>query len=357
MTTGIQWTDETWNPVTGCTKVSAGCKHCYAETVADRFWAKQYPDVEIETNGPGGTITRSRQFTDVMTHEDRLLAPVSWRKPRRVFVNSMSDLFHEDVPDVFIERVFSVMAQAERHTFQVLTKRPARMLAWFRARRFDVKDYAILQTENPGECRYAWPWPLPNVWLGVSCENQETANERIPLLLQTPAAVRFISAEPLLGPIDLTHVTAGPLCPQRPDHIVDVLRAGTWVLRSGLVPVGQPDFINHSDMERLDWVIVGGESGPKSRPCALEWIQSIVRQCTAADKPVFVKQLGGYVVSEDRAADSPATMRDLLGPHAVWPEHRWLWRAGLADRKGGDLGEWPEDLRVRQWPGEESSRA
>ena len=190
-TTNIEWADRVWNPVTGCTKVSPGCKHCYAEGVAHRFWATQYPAVEIETGGPAGTMSRARKFTDVMTHPDRLLEPLSWRKPARVFVNSMSDLFHEDVPDDFIDAVWGTMAKCPQHTFQILTKRADRMKAYFDK---VVADGRALF----GEGRYV---PRSNVWLGVSVEDQQRADERIPLLLQTPAAVRFISAEPLLGPV------------------------------------------------------------------------------------------------------------------------------------------------------------
>jgi protein gp37 len=195
---------KTWNPVTWCTKVSAGCKNCYAEGVANRFWG-------------------DRKFTDVRTHADRLDEPLRWRKPRRVFVNSMSDLFHEYVPDEFIDRVFAVMSLAPQHTFQVLTKRPRRMREYVRSRtaeqcllaadegrargvmaeepRLSFFARALLGSINGGVSKR--DWPLPNVWLGVSCEDQKSADERIPLLLRTPAAVRFLSCEPLIGPVDL----------------------------------------------------------------------------------------------------------------------------------------------------------
>lgn len=178
--TKIQWTDETWNPVTGCTKVSQGCKHCYAERVFPRAYAKT-----------------GRCFTDVRTHPERLDQPLRWKKPRRVFVNSMSDLFHEDVPDEFIDKVWEIMANAPDHTFQILTKRPARMLAWTGG--VDAGKWPM----------WLLPWPLPNVWLGVSVEDQATADERIPPLLRTAAAVRFISLEPCLGPVDLSKWLVG----------------------------------------------------------------------------------------------------------------------------------------------------
>ena len=291
----IEWTDRTWNPVRGCSVVSPGCVNCYAMKMAHRF------------SGPGGPyegLTKQTkagpQWTGVVRPvESALLAPLSWRKPARVFVNSMSDLFHEGVPDVFIERVFSVMALAERHTFQILTKRPERMREWFSARRFDVKGYAILQTETAGEWLYALPWPLPNVWLGVSVENQEQAVARIPLLLQVPAAVRFISAEPLLSPVSLAPWFDGVL--------TDFSRA---------------DYPIH-------WTIIGGESGPQARPCDARWISDLIGQCRDAGVAVFVKQLG-------------ANPRDARYDMGGTPAFR--------DRKGGDPAEWPDELRVREFP-------
>lgn len=190
----IEWTNATWNPVTGCMKISQGCKHCYAK----RDWAR--------LAAMPGTVYHGRAFEDVRTHAERLDQPLRWRKPRRVFVNSMSDLFHEDVPDEFIDQVFAIMALSPQHTFQVLTKRPERLRAylstgladqriWYAARPFCQQQmwdcYSKLPVPHPG----AGPggiglktWPIKNVWLGVSVEDQATADERIPLLLQTPAA-------------------------------------------------------------------------------------------------------------------------------------------------------------------------
>ena len=302
-TTSIEWTDRVWNPVTGCTKVSPGCKHCYAETIADRFWATQYPKVEFCAE----QASRPRRFTDVWTHEDRLLEPLSWRKPSKVFVNSMSDLFHEDVPDEFIDRVFAVMAIAHWHTFQVLTKRAARMRAYMTAlgRRDRVVAAGIRMLRDYGKAGTVDRLQaLPNVWLGVSVEDQPRADERIPLLLQTPAAVRFISAEPLLGLVDIYQYLGG-----------------------GRNPIG-PAYGGKG----LDWVIVGGESGPKSRPFDVAWARLIVQQCQAAGVACFVKQMG-----------------------ANWREHSPNGDPGLIqwttrDRKGGDPNEWSEDLRVREFP-------
>lgn len=234
MATRIQWTETTWNPVTGCDRVSPGCDNCYALTMARRLKAmgsaKYQTDGDPRTSGPG---------FGVATHPDVLYQPMMrWKKPRRVFVNSMSDLFHTDVPDEFIARVFAVMA-ATPHTYQVLTKRHARMRALLRSEQFQQFD--LIQQD----------WPLPNVHLGVSVEDQQWANIRVPALVDTPATVRWISAEPLLGPLDLR-----PWLPQ------------------------------------LDWVVVGGESGRSARPMDLDWVRRIVSDCQAAGTAVFVKQLG-----------------------------------------------------------------
>lgn len=241
----IEWTDATWNPVTGCTKVSQGCKHCYAERLFPRVYGPRIKDPS--TWGPNGS---GRQFSDVRCHPERLDQPLHWRRPRRVFVNSMSDLFHEDVPDQFIKEVWATMANARQHTFQVLTKRPERM-----------RDLLTDPT---------WKlWlgiPNGNAWLGVSIEDQPTADERIPLLLQTPAAVRFVSYEPALGPVDFL------------DYLPDTHD-------------GHPDSRGEP---WLDWVIAGGESGPKARPAHPDWFRSVRDQCQAAGVAFLFKQWGEW---------------------------------------------------------------
>lgn len=286
--TTIEWTDVTWNPVSGCRKVSPGCAHCYAETMARRQM------------GPW----KGRAFEDVRLHPDRLDAPLRWRKPKRVFVNSMSDLFHEDVPDEFIDRVFATMALAKQHTFQVLTKRPKRMQAFC-----------------SGPMMSDWPGGLPNVWLGVSAEDQQRADERIPILLDTPAAVRFVSAEPLLGPIEFSASCVAPFS-------------------------GFPDEVNGG----LHWIIVGGESGPGARPCDVDWIRDIVRQCREAGVACFVKQLGAYpaLIHGDAMATWLRDWNPTVEP--VGPEAAAHFRVALRAQKGGDPAEWPSDLRVREFP-------
>ncbi|HEV2521058.1 MAG TPA: phage Gp37/Gp68 family protein [Candidatus Acidoferrales bacterium] len=283
--TGIEWTDATWNTVTGCTKVSPGCAHCYAERITERF------------HGPGS-------FEKVILHPEKLDEPLHWRKPRRVFVNSMSDLFHEDVPDEFIDRVFAAMALASQHTYQVLTKRPDRMLSYF-GRSLDerlVRDALVEGTaqniyaeRNPLEtdCSLwlAVHLPLRNIWLGVSVENQRFADERIPLLLRTPAAVKFISAEPLLGPVCLTDVK---------EQIVPEMKGDNHIHINSLrciVP------------SHIDWVIVGGESGPSARPMQLEWARSLRDQCKATRTAFFMKQLGGVHDKRGNLEDFPVDLR------------------------------------------------
>jgi len=272
----IEWTEATWNPVTGCTKVSQGCKHCYAE----RDWQR------LAAPRAKPNIYTGRDFTDVKCHPEKLEIPLRWNKPRRIFVNSMSDLFHEDVPDNFIDEVFAVMALAGQHVFQVLTKRPKRMLDYFNYQyRWVMIEGAAqaIEQERTGADPSLWMavnGPLKNVWLGVSCEDQATADERIPLLLQTPAAVRWVSAEPLLGPIDFTRID---YCAESLSY-VDALR-GSYFCDGLNEPRATP---------KLNWVIAGGESGPQARPMHPDWVRAIRDQCQAAGVPFFFKQWGKW---------------------------------------------------------------
>ena len=326
--TGIQWTDATWNPVTGCSKVSAGCKNCYAERDFPRAYSREFHAI---TGAP-------RKFTDVLTHPSRLDQPLHWRRPRRVFVNSMSDLFHEEIPDTFILEVLDVIRRTSydggsnvgkigggcgEHAFQVLTKRPERMRDLMSRLRFRFnprsETESALYLDDDGKR----PVVLKNLWLGVSCEDQATADERIPLLLETPAAVRFVSAEPLLGRLSFHRTLGVCVCTAEFEE-----GAGTHAAHC---PATKP---------RIDWVIVGGESGPGARECDVEWIRSIVGQCREASVPCFVKQLGANV----RAAGSDCT------PRIEFRDANRRWPLDLRDRKGGDPGEWPADLRVREFP-------
>src|SRR5574341_810837 len=285
----IQWTDATWNPVTGCTKVSEGCRHCYIDrTPPFRTQGRRF-------NGPHGA-GEPGATTGVVLHPDRLDWPLRWRRPRRVFVNSLSDLFHAQVPDGFIAGVFQMMGAAPQHTFQVLTKRPGRMASLVPRLPglINRNDLALLQPRAK-----VTTWPLPNVWLGTSVEDQPAANRRIPLLLATPAAVRFLSCEPLLGPVDLGIAA----CDGRAAYGHGLTRTTVHVGDCCAKTVG-----------RLDWVIVGGESGPGARPMRLGWARDLITQCEAAGVAPFVKQLG-----------------------AVWAHQHG------ADAKGGNPTKWPPE--------------
>lgn len=277
--TAIEWTDATWNPLRGCSRVSEGCRNCYAESVAHRF------------SGPGRPydgLTRIVNGRPTWTGEIRLVPelldqPLRWKRPRRIFVNSMSDLFHERVPDDFIRSVFATMAAARWHTFQVLTKRPTRMRALLK-----------LWTEEGAV--------LPNVWLGVSVEDQQTADDRIPLLLDTPAAVRWISAEPLLGPIDL-YPSAYLPCPNAADGLSMDPSTGDYEC------CRKCDFTGVSDEIGIDWVVAGGESGQHARATHPEWFRSLRDQCKTADVPFLFKQWGEWVDERHAHLDQPIATR------------------------------------------------
>ena len=264
--TDIEWTHppgykgETWNPVTGCTKVSPGCANCYAERVDHRFDHDQVGKLPW-------AFSASRGGRGVTLHPERLEQPLHWNKPRCIFVNSMSDLFHEDVPDDFILKVFINCALAAQHIFQFLTKRAGRM------RRLMPWIWEQLQ-------RLGYEVPLPNVWLGVSVENQLWADRRIPLLIETPAAVRFLSCEPLLGGLNLREFFPMVNTCQQPmsPHLRDLVSAAADKL----------------GLQRIHWVIVGGESGPNARPMNPQWVKSIREQTYVAGVPFFFKQWGEW---------------------------------------------------------------
>ncbi len=279
----ISWTDATWNPTTGCHKVSEGCRNCYAAQLAPRLAAMG--QTHAYTDLPW---TKQNAAENVKLHEDRLEMPLRWKKPRRVFVNSMSDLFHELVPFEFVDRVFAVMALAPRHTFQVLTKRPERMAEYLTGehhgttarQRVELAMDALL-LEKAGLGTFLGEWPLPNVWLGTSVEDQRAADERIPHLLRTPAAVRFLSCEPLIGPVDLLGdvETPGPaVSVEGYSYPTDY---GTGIEYDAALHVG------------VDWVIAGGESGPNHRPLDHAWIRSLRDQCAAAGVAFWAKQDSG----------------------------------------------------------------
>lgn len=293
--TSIEWTDYSANPIKfrnaggelvwGCVKCSDGCKNCYAETIAGRW----------NRGGPFSLQVMQKLTPFFDDKEVKLLLRSKKISGKRVFIGDMTDVFGEWVSDEILDRLFAVFALRPDVTFQVLTKRAERMQ---------------FQTQRLGHRGVGWP--LPNVWLGASCENQEWADKRIPHLLATPAAVRFLSVEPMLGPVDLT-----------PQLLLQSAGGVRHVAR-GQMPWDAP-IVKHP---AIDWVIVGGESGGNSRPCRLGWIESIVDQCKAADVPCFVKQLGSTPMSNGRVK--------------------------LASRKGNAMLEWPEQFRVRQFPEEKT---
>jgi len=305
--TSIEWSDATWNPITGCTKVSAGCRHCYAE----RDWVRlQHLPAYA-----------GRAFTDVATHGDRLDHPIRWAKRRMIFVNSMSDLFHPSVPDDFIDNVFGVMWAClygrngqDGHIFQVLTKRADRMRdylstdrreAWAQAA---VRHGGGIDPDGLYEQVLSFEGPHPRIWLGVSVEDQATVDERLPLLLQTPAAVRWISAEPLLGPVSLPFE-----------------RIGHW--NALAIKSNQPWATT-----RLHWVVVGGESGPKARQMHPAWARSLRDQCAASGVPFLFKQWGEWI-DDDNIDSANLRAPQVADPNEFFSEHNWKdglssWRVG-----------------------------
>jgi protein gp37 len=350
----IQWTDATWNPTVGCDRISPGCAHCYAKDLHDRRH-------KAFLAGKAMAPQYAQPFEVLQLLESRLDVPLRTRKPTMFFVNSVSDLFHKDVPDAFIDKVFAVMAlptdegrrvgtyKGYTHTFQVLTKRAQRMRDYVNAP--DRKDAvaraaSALVKERGGWWGTPYSWPLPNVWLGVSVENQHFADERIPLLLQTPAAVRFISAEPLLGPVDLR--------PKAPDAYAIL---GKFYGTGTFDPTGMSPAADRvlNCFPRLDWVIVGGESGKDARPFDVAWARSIVQQCQAAGVACFVKQLGADPRDRNDAGFEGDTPRSWPMDTETVDECARSFqgdelRVRLRDRKGGDVSEWPENLRVRDFP-------
>jgi protein gp37 len=270
-TTHIEWTDATWNPITGCTVVSEGCRNCYAMALAGTRLAKHPSRTGLTRRNAAGKHVWTG---GVRFNEQWLDQPLRWLRSRMIFVCAHGDLFHESVPDEWIDRVFAVMALAHQHVFQVLTKRPDRMRDYcagigtsdrvWQATKL-IKDHGhtvALNYHSGGRALFEpAPWPLRNVWIGTSVEDQTRANQRIPLLLDTPAVVRWVSAEPLLGPLNLQHFDVDG------DPISDA---------------------------RIDWIVVGGESGPGARPMHPGWARALRDQCAEAQVPFFFKQWGDW---------------------------------------------------------------
>lgn len=335
--TNIQWTDYTSNPmkyrdqdgrtVWGCVKVAPGCKNCYAEALAKRYGRGGPFDVK--------TMAALETFVDEKELK-QLLSPRKTPPGSKVFVGDMTDIFGEWVPFEMLDRIFAVMALRPDVTFQVLTKRTEQMREYLSLDRLRKHPTESVWHNTRGQVSWAAqaldgpnglvPWPLPNVWLGCSVEDQPTADERIPKLLATPAAVRFVSFEPALAEVRFERAGA---------HGVIYALTGERSVYRG--PDGDEEpAAPYANGAKLDWVIVGGESGPGARPCDLAWIRSAVSQCKAAGVAVFVKQLGA------KPEHSPII-------HGFGADCGTL-SLKLRDRHGGDPAEWPEDLRVREFP-------
>lgn len=295
--TKIEWTDASWNPIRGCSRVSEGCRNCYAEAVAYRFSGagQPYSGLAVLKNDHA-SWTGKVEFV-----EKHLLDPLRWKNPRRIFVNSMSDLFHENVQREWLKKIVTVMALAYWHTFQILTKRAENLSGFEEIVREVLHELQDLERNGGIAHRMVfkaldmrrrdkvdWEFPLPNVWLGVSDEGNQ--HGRLDILRDTPAAVRFVSIEPLIF---------------------------------------DPGKVN---LDGIHWVIVGGESGPNARPCELRWIDSIVKQCVASKTPVFVKQLGGNIPDDDQSYIQRVTGKS------------------VHNSKGGDINEFPPELRIREFP-------
>lgn len=358
--TSIEWTEHSINPIrarnkaTGkvghfCEKISSGCANCYASTWNEERFGTGLP-----------FIKEHRDAVELFLDESKLQEVLRRKKPTTYFWCDMTDMFWEGVPDGWVMRCLDVMARTYWHTHQILTKRADRMADFFR-RWADLtgEDFEPKLVRGPEATRKAHPsprgqlfasmlesmgepppgaayptfdwmegmirWPdvFPNIWVGVSVEDQQRADERIPHLLNTPAAVRFLSCEPLLGPVDLTAWIKPPEC-----------GPGPW------------DNPNVIDPPPLDWVILGGESGYDARPCHIENVRSLVSQCKAADVAPFVKQLGSKVL--ERIPDGPVHVELLAGLQSGPPDV--YKRLKLKHPKGGDPSEWPADLRVREFP-------
>lgn len=304
MSTKIEWANETWNPIVGCTKVSPGCDHCYAERMATRLRS-----MSKKWDNAGRNIfhmSAMGQYSEVISDDNKwtgktafnnetILKPLRWRNPRRIFVCSMGDLFHESVPLEWIDKVMVIAALMPKHTFMILTKRPERMKDYF----FEDKnklierwesacyDIGISDKHDDIDMPPCWvfnraqdEWPLKNLWLGVTTENQEQADKRIPILLQIPAAKRFISVEPMLGPIDLTDIQIG-------NQLANVL--------SG---VGDISPLMHT----IDWVICGGESGPRARPMHPHWVRLLRDLCYVTKARFTFKQWGEWIQLDKKHA-------------------------------------------------------
>lgn len=349
--TNIEWSEATWNPITGCSVVSAGCKHCYAMKLAGTR-LKHHPSRK--------GLTRDTKAGPVWTGEVRfneqwLTQPLKWTRPRKIFVCAHGDLFAEGVPDEWIDRVFAVMATSRTHTFQVLTKRPERMRDYLARFKPDGQGWI---TPNGGDGYQSLcplgpeRWPLPNVWLGVSVEDQKTADQRIPHLLATLSAIRWISYEPALGPVDfrrwmfdwgcescgyggeatLDHCPNCGWVGDAPGEIGEAKCPECKELLSdydacpecqATEETGFGPTLSGYTLGYINWIVAGGESGKHARPAHPDWFRSTRDQCAAAGIPFLFKQWGEHAVVYDRESDDPDWRRcDAIKRQT--PKGRWL---------------------------------
>lgn len=353
--TGISWTDATWNPIRGCSRVSPGCEHCYAEGVAARFSGEGQPYEGLAKF----SAKRLPQWTgDVRFIREHLEDPIRWARPRRIFTNSMSDLFHEELPVKKIAAILGVIALASHHTFQVLTKRPQRALDVLNSLTLDDivnaaidEDVVVTSAQSkrigklvppssPYSAKSSAPlWPLPNLHIGVTAEDQKRADERIPILLKIPATVRFVSVEPqiervvlreewLLGAFDRCPDENNPTVPGDGDPCDGCPAIPNDGARGGGARGG--DVCGAIRGPKIDWVICGGESGHHARPFDLAWARALRDECGHAGVAFFMKQIGAKPRFDgfDR------------------PHHRYPIR----DRAGAEPSEWPADLRIQKFP-------
>ncbi|MGV1913586.1 phage Gp37/Gp68 family protein [Agrobacterium vitis] len=345
--TKIEWTDATWNPITGCSIVSPGCTNCYAMKLAGTRLQHHPSRVGLTKDSKAGPVWTG----EVRFNPEWLTQPLTWKKPRMIFVCAHGDLFAEGVPDEWIDQVFAVMALAPHHTFQVLTKRPERMreylygdsarqrIAWAEAAKImnihapHWRDEDIHGANRSLAISAGQEWPLPNVWLGVSVEDQPRAEQRIPILLDTPAAIRWISAEPLLGGLDLRKLPSVIFAAN--------INALTGTLRwdGGPTETGGP---------RLDWVVAGGESGRNARPMHPDWARSLRDQCAAAGVPFLFKQWGEWHTAAYRMTDGEPVFRQFT-TFDQWVNKASTWINGgvCLDRTGRRLKIGGDFMRAR----------
>lgn len=335
--TGISWTEATWNPIRGCLRVSDGCRFCYAEVVAGRFGGPGQPyegltkPFVLKGQSQGKTSVEPeiehRWNGAVQLVESHLFDPIKWRKPKVIFVNSMSDLFYEKIPLDYVDRIMAVMVLAQHHTFQVLTKRADRMRDYLNDPEMPERVMAYCESMKPSglwngnvyQARY-WlidePRPIPHIWWGVSAEHQAAADERVPALLDANAAVRFVSYEPALGPIDFSAIEAD-------GYRIDAIRGGIHDDENGLISTGG------KDVPALDWIIIGGESHQdkkRARPFDIAWARSLIRDAQdEGHSAIYVKQLGSNPVDGETPLVIPG-------------------------RKSDEPALWPEDVRIQQYP-------